>query len=195
MIEKFQLIFIITILFACNRANKPSISADSEVQATVKDMRSLDGCSYFLITNEGKKLLPYNTETIQFALKDGQKVMVSYNKKQNVDGICMAEDLIIEIKSIRLVEEAVKPEKKECLDMIDPVKTEWGRNAMLKDKVYRMWKYNYQDGYAYYLLGPQRNILYDCQGNKMCEDVPNAYNCTNNIAELSNGKIVWTLNQ
>lgn len=195
MIEKFQLIFTITFIFACKTVPKSSTSADREIHAMVRDMRSLDGCSYFLITDKGKKLLPYNIEIIPFELKEGQQVMVRYNKKQNVDGICMAEDMIIEIKSIRLLEEKIKPAKKDCIDMIDPVKTEWGRNAMLKDKVYRMWKYTYQDGFAYYLMGYDKNVLYDCQGNIMCSDVPGASKCTQNIAELIHGKIVWTLNQ
>jgi hypothetical protein len=101
-----------------------------------------------------------------FALKDGQKIAFTYNKKQNVDGICMAEDMIVEIIAIRLLEDQTKPGKKECTDMNDPVKTEWGRSLMMKEKVYRMWKFNYQDGYAYYFLSPDGNLLFDCQGNK-----------------------------
>jgi hypothetical protein len=195
MSGKIQYLLIFLIFFSCNRSVKLKNTPQVEVVATVKDMRKLDGCTYLLITDEGKKLLPVNLDRIPFALKDGQKIAFTYNKKQNVDGICMAEDMIVEIIAIRLLEDQTKPGKKECTDMNDPVKTEWGRSLMMKEKVYRMWKFNYQDGYAYYFLSPDGNLLFDCQGNKMCSDLPQQNKCIDNISELNNGQVVWTLNQ
>ncbi|HMW75877.1 MAG TPA: NigD-like N-terminal domain-containing protein, partial [Saprospiraceae bacterium] len=113
-------------------------------------MRDLDGCTYFLITDDGKKLLPNDLTVIPFSLMDGQRVLFTYKKAQNVAGICMAEDMIIDILSICIADKTTKPSKLQCIDMIDPVKTEWGRRLMNNQRVNKMWKFTYQDGFAYY---------------------------------------------
>ncbi|HMW74506.1 MAG TPA: hypothetical protein PKD40_02570, partial [Saprospiraceae bacterium] len=61
-------------------------------------------------------------------------------------------------------------------------------------RVNKMWKFTYQDGFVYYFESQEKNLLYDCQGNLMCTDEPAKHNCIDNIAELTNGKIVWVLN-
>lgn len=183
------------MLFSCHRTVGIKNGESDEVRAVVRDMRQLDGCTFFLITADGKKLLPYDLTGIPFRLKDGQEVMLRYKRKEDVAGICMAEDMIIEVLSIRLTNDGGKPAKKECADMTDPVKTDWGRELMNKQRVNKMWKFNYQDGFAYYFQSAQKNMLYDCQGNLMCTDEPRQTKCIHNIAELTNGKIVWVLNQ
>ena len=195
MIRFFHYILFILSIMACNKAIKSEVAAEKETIVTVKDMHKLDGCTFLLITEEGKKLLPYKTEILPFALSDGLKMAITYKEAKNVDGICMAEDMIIDLKTIQLISTPMKPEKKACADIFDPVKTEWGIAAMNKDKAYRMWKYVYQDGFAYYIMGRSKNVLYDCLGNKMCEEGPTEKKCTSNIAELTQGKVVWTLDQ
>lgn len=194
MIEKILLSCIFLLILSCNRTVVSKSESQEETRGTVKDMRDLDGCTYFLITDEGKKLLPNDLTVIPFSLMDGQRVLFTYKKAQNVAGICMAEDMIIDILSIRIADKTTKPSKPQCIDMIDPVKTEWGRRLMNNQRVNKMWKFTYQDGFAYYFESQEKNLLYDCQGNLMCTDEPAKYKCIDNIAELTNGKIVWVLN-
>lgn len=194
MIEKILLSCTFLLILSCNRTVVTNSGSQEETRATVKDMRDLDGCTYFLITDDGKKLLPNDLTVIPFSLMDGQRVLFTYKKAQNVAGICMAEDMIIDILSIRIADKTTKPSKPQCIDMIDPVKTEWGRRLMNNQRVNKMWKFTYQDGFAYYFESQEKNLLYDCQGNLMCTDEPAKHNCIDNIAELTNGKIVWVLN-
>lgn len=194
MIEKILLSCTFLLILSCNRTVVTNSGSQEETRATVKDMRDLDGCTYFLITDDGKKLLPNDLTVIPFSLMDGQRVLFTYKKAQNVAGICMAEDMIIDILSICIADKTTKPSKLQCIDMIDPVKTEWGRRLMNNQRVNKMWKFTYQDGFAYYFESQEKNLLYDCQGNLMCTDEPAKHNCIDNIAELINGKIVWVLN-
>ncbi|HMV23813.1 MAG TPA: NigD-like N-terminal domain-containing protein [Saprospiraceae bacterium] len=194
MIEKILLSCTFLLILSCNRTVVTNSGSQEETRATVKDMRDLDGCTYFLITDDGKKLLPNDLTVIPFSLMDGQRVLFTYKKAQNVAGICMAEDMIIDILSICIADKTTKPSKLQCIDMIDPVKTEWGRRLMNNQRVNKMWKFTYQDGFAYYFESQEKNLLYDCQGNLMCTDEPAKHNCIDNIAELTNGKIVWVLN-
>lgn len=194
MIEKILLSCTFLLILSCNRTVVTNSGSQEETRATVKDMRDLDGCTYFLITDDGKKLLPNDLTVIPFSLMDGQRVLFTYKKAQNVAGICMAEDMIIDILSICIADKTTKPSKLQCIDMIDPVKTEWGRRLMDNQRINKMWKFTYQDGFAYYFESQEKNLLYDCQGNLMCTDEPAKHNCIDNIAELTNGKIVWVLN-
>ena len=194
MIEKILLSCTFLLILSCNRTVVTNSGSQEETRATVKDMRDLDGCTYFLITDDGKKLLPNDLTVIPFSLMDGQRVLFTYKKAQNVAGICMAEDMIIDILSICIADKTTKTSKLQCIDMIDPVKTEWGRRLMNNQRVNKMWKFTYQDGFAYYFESQEKNLLYDCQGNLMCTDEPAKHNCIDNIAELTNGKIVWVLN-
>jgi hypothetical protein len=160
----------------------------------VKDMRGLDGCSFILITDQNKKLLPGNLNKLKFNFRDGQRVQIKYRHMKNVGGTCMAEDEVVEILSIKeIINKALlKPAKKECVLIMDPVNAAWSKEILMKENPYRMWRYKYQDGYAYYFMTKKKNLLYDCQGNFMCEDLADKRKCVDNITELTEGKVLWT---
>ena len=184
----------LAIVLACTpKAGVPDESI-SKTKAWVKDMRGLDGCTFLLITDKKKKLLPANIDRLKFIFKDGQRVEIKYRHQKDAGGTCMAEDEIIEVLSIKELKNntLTKPAKKECVQIMDPVNAAWSKEILIKENPYRMWRYSYQDGFAYYFMAKTRNLLYDCQGNFMCEDKPNARTCVDNITELTEGKVLWT---
>lgn len=185
------------MVFGCTPKSVISANAIKETQATIRDMHGLDGCSFLLITDDNKKLLPANENMLDFKFIDGLRVQIQYKHQNGVNGICMAEDEIIELINIKelIGINIPKPPKKECVKILDPVKSVWSKAILMKENPYRMWRYKYQDGFAYYFMTKNKNILYDCQGNFMCEDKPNMRTCVDNIAELTEGTVVWTLDQ
>jgi hypothetical protein len=96
-------LFLAIILFtiSCKPAQKvdePANEVDASVEVerstcntfgTVKKA-SLDGCSYLIYLENGKKLEPVIIENKDFKLEAGQKIRFSYEPEQEVMSICMA---------------------------------------------------------------------------------------------------------
>ncbi len=109
------IVFLLPILLAGIACDKKEecISASCLQEATVKDLRSLDGCDFVFELSDGTRLIPERKTYIQapkkaddpiyyFQLKDGEKVKISYRNTQLL-GACMAGDIVF-ITCITLVE-------------------------------------------------------------------------------------------
>ena len=66
---------------------------------TVKDLTGLDGCTFVLIKQDGKKLEPMNLPD-EFR-KDGIKVLVKYTVKRDAISICMVGSMV-EVSDIKM---------------------------------------------------------------------------------------------
>jgi hypothetical protein len=75
-----------------------------EKEAVVKDVSELDGCDLILELNDGTRLIPERRTYLQaptkeddplyhFAIRDGQKVKISYRATQLL-GTCMAGEIV-----------------------------------------------------------------------------------------------------
>ncbi len=197
MFLKICILCGLVIVLACTPNKGISSETIKKAKAWVKDMRGLDGCGFLLITDNNKKLLPANSNKLKFKFQDGQRVQIKYRHQKNAGGTCMTEDEVIEVLSIKELENnsLAKPPKKECVQILDPVSSAWSKAILMKESPFRMCRYRYQDGYAYYFMTKTKNLLYDCQGNFMCEDNADNRKCVDNITELTEGKVVWTLDQ
>ena len=51
---------------------------------------SLDGCSYLIVLENGKKVEPVVIEDKNFKLEAGQKIHFAYEKEEEMMSICMA---------------------------------------------------------------------------------------------------------
>lgn len=93
---------IIFFTVSCKSAQKvdePVKEADAPVKVerstcnifgTVKDFSGLDGCSYLIVLEDGKKVEPVVIEDENFKLQTGQKIRFSYEPEKEVMSICMA---------------------------------------------------------------------------------------------------------
>jgi len=88
---------------SCEKKNSDVAPACAEV-ATVKDLRTLDGCDFVLELKDGTRLIPERRVYIQapkpeedpiyyFQMKDGEKVTISYRDSQ-LPGACMAGKIV-----------------------------------------------------------------------------------------------------
>ncbi len=82
-------------------------------EATVEDLRSLDGCDFVFQLADGTNLIPERRTYIQapskeddplyhFEMKDGEKVKINYRDSELL-GACMAGDIVF-ITCITLLE-------------------------------------------------------------------------------------------
>ena len=98
------LMFILALVGAsCEKKSDP-ISPGCAHEATVKDLKPLDGCDFVFELSDGSRLIPERRVYIQaptreddpiyyFQFVDGQKVKVSYRDTQLL-GTCMAGKIV-----------------------------------------------------------------------------------------------------
>lgn len=97
------ILFLVLIGASCDKKDTSVVPGCSQ-EATVKDLRSLDGCEFVLELNDGTRLIPERRVYIQaprqeddpiyyFQMKDGEKVTISYRTTQLL-GTCMAGEIV-----------------------------------------------------------------------------------------------------
>ena len=65
------------------------------VEATLKDFTGLDGCSWVLVLDNGKKLEPTNLKKFDnIELKDDKRVLIEYKTIHNAASICMIGTIV-----------------------------------------------------------------------------------------------------
>ena len=65
------------------------------VKATLKNLTGLDGCSWVLVLENGKKLEPTNLKKFDnIKLEDGKEVFVQYETKPLAASICMVGTIV-----------------------------------------------------------------------------------------------------
>ena len=74
---------------------KHSELCPNAVEATLKDLTGLDGCSWVLELDNGKRLEPSNLQKFDnIKLEDGKRVFVEYKTIHNAASICMVGTII-----------------------------------------------------------------------------------------------------
>ena len=79
---------------------QPEIKVDKPlcpkgVKATLKNLTGLDGCSWVLVLENGKKLEPTNLKKFDhIKLEDGKQVIVEYETKPLAASICMVGTIV-----------------------------------------------------------------------------------------------------
>ena len=65
------------------------------INATLKNLTGLDGCSWVLVLDNGKKLEPTNLKKFDhIKLEDGKQVIVEYEPKPLAASICMVGTIV-----------------------------------------------------------------------------------------------------
>jgi len=137
----------------------------------VKDFTGLDGCKLLVLVGDEKWLISRIPKG-HSPLQDKQTIKFGY--KDVVDGIsiCMAEDKIVEIVCLEIVNQGrdPKPGKKECVNTSTPKKVDWMKRLIGKHQPIQITKYPFRgDGWAYLFRTDKAKLLYTCQGHLVCE--------------------------
>lgn len=83
---------VLLSITACK--NKPESKCPNGVNATVKDMKGLDGCSWVFVLEDETKLQPFNLDEFEFHFEDGQNIIFSYTEENAMAGICMVGPIV-----------------------------------------------------------------------------------------------------
>jgi hypothetical protein len=106
-----QLLMLITsmmLVLSCGlfKSSQETIDVEEYAKGKVLDKRDLDGCTYVIELESGKKLEPINlTDDFQ---KEGLQVWVKYEEKKDIASICMMGTMVevIDIKKAEYVKAA-----------------------------------------------------------------------------------------
>jgi len=93
------------MISACSTSKNGGNDADCSTFATVKDFTGLDGCTFLLILDNGDKYLPAEINDPNFVLKDQQRIKFGYKELKDQMSICMAEQKIVSITCIQVINE------------------------------------------------------------------------------------------
>jgi len=94
----FTAIFAIIAVSCKNHEIITEVSCDKGENATIVDMRGLDGCTFVLRLENGKRLEPINLKAFDIEIIDGKQVCITYHSVEMVS-ICMLGE-IVEIDSM-----------------------------------------------------------------------------------------------
>ena len=99
------LVFLLCcMLFSACHSGKSSDGQNScNSTGEVKDFTGLDGCQLMIVMEDGKKLLPGSILVNDVTLEAGQKIRFDYRPIEMMS-VCMAEDLIVEITCLEVLE-------------------------------------------------------------------------------------------
>ncbi|HFC00797.1 MAG TPA: hypothetical protein ENJ53_08340 [Phaeodactylibacter sp.] len=204
--------FFLVVAKKCD-TNKNGNNPCTEV-GTLKDFTGLDGCGFLIVMDDGEKLQPVKYADKNIHPKDGQRIKFSYKEITDLAGICMAGKMV-EITCIEFLENTtppktggikppktggikppktggIKPIKIKCVETLDPYSTEWMQITMRKTNAYQVIRYTYRtDGFAYYFLGPQKQMMFDCQGTLICESSSSESKCDDKTKNYSEELVIW----
>ncbi len=83
--------FLTLVLSSC-----PDQKCENGQKGTIKDYTGLDGCSWIIELDNGKRIEPSNQDFIEkFEPEDGMKVIVSFKPDSNGISICMVGEMVI----------------------------------------------------------------------------------------------------
>jgi hypothetical protein len=90
---------LLASLTSCKKSRSTDPVKDCGTPATVRDLRGLDGCSFVLELQNGQRLEPVKTNSVNSALanftwKDGQRVTIAYQEVNGGVSTCMVGKLV-----------------------------------------------------------------------------------------------------
>ncbi|GJM32972.1 MAG: hypothetical protein DHS20C18_19730 [Saprospiraceae bacterium] len=178
------------IFVGCNATKITDNEASCQHKGTVKDMSDLDGCQFLIITEKGEKLLPLNMPD-DFPLKDGQQIKFSFRDADAMASICMAEDKIVEITCIKLLQDTYS-QNEECLNIEHPAEVGWMKKAIEDLNPDQVVKYPFQTTTWAYLFKGKNTYLYGCTGKLICNTSgPSTESCLKKIGTNKVGTVIW----
>lgn len=186
-------LFLSTLLYTCGASKRQAAEGDCEHLGTVQDFTGLDGCTLLIVTDDGKKFLPAQMDVDGPELAAGQRLSFSYRTLEDMASICMAEDAIVAITCLQVLNGSDIPNKPDCFDVEDLTRAPWLADAAVELNPVQIFKYRYRtDGWAYLLETKEKVYLYDCQGTMLCESMAGEEGvCLKLVDNPTEGKVIW----
>ena len=200
--QKYILLSLALFIFSCTPSSTQKMSQKDTSQcttmATVKDFTGLDGCRFLFVLENGDKYLPTSINDATFVLKDNQKIKFGYKEIEGAMSICMAEKKSIEVSCIKLISApeappTKRPARKDCINTDTPLKIDWMKTMIQTNKISRVDKFSFRDGFAYLFAATNQFYLLDCQGTTLCSGaLSEEKDCISRyIEDISSRKNIW----
>jgi len=182
---------MLCLIASCSSSKEVTYRCKEKV--TAKDMRGLDGCGWFFITETGRKLMPMNTPP-GMDLADGAAYMIDYKELQGMASICMAEDAQIQVNCLEAVKTGTAAADAKCTDVLTPEDTPWMMSIIHKNDIRILEKMTIDKHIVYQFRNKKIALLYDCKQNLLCTDNKgDETKCLEN-RKVSGLKTIWVLN-
>ena len=90
-IQSIALLFICLSIYlvACHKND-----CNGTFEATIIDLKGLDGCGFVIELSNGERLEPTNLNDFSINIQDGQKVWISYTPNTQMMSICMVGQIV-----------------------------------------------------------------------------------------------------
>ncbi len=195
--QKLCFFFALVLGFsACKvqqQTGQSTSSGDCNTIVLVKDMQGLDGCQFLLEEEDGTRLLATSMPKNDIQLANNLMLKISYEEVKDAMSICMAEDKMVEVTCIENLgmTGGIKPQKKNCDKLNSPNDVAWMKALNTKIKPNLVTRHIYNDGFAYELRTKEKELIYDCQGNLICEGMIG--DCSKIKGQLREPYVIWKL--
>ena len=148
-------VVIICTSMSCKTVKSPEASNtdQSKRNATVVDYTGLDGCGKMLMLDDGRLILPINSNKLISDMHYGQRVAITFEAQESMASICMAEHLTAEIQSIEPIEE---------------VDFSWLDKLTKKADPYSIYRCSDDDNTFIYVQTAKMSTAYSLEGQEIC---------------------------
>jgi len=92
ILKKVTIISVVLLSIAYSFEKKPC--CNNSESGIIKDNSGIDGCTFIIELNNGEKLNVINLSTFDIIIEDGKEVMISYQKADDIGGICMVGKIV-----------------------------------------------------------------------------------------------------
>jgi len=198
MIQIAQVLSFLLVISACSSSKvtepngKAQKTKDCNTIVTAKDFTGLDGCKLLLVTTDGKKFL-LGRSFEDKKIEAGKVYKIGYEVVQGQLSACMAEDAMIFLNCLEEIEPD-RPELRDCYTQDDVMEIPFLKKIIEKNQPQRIIRHAFRGGAAYSIYVQRSRMLFDCQGNNMCEDLGKSFTeCFEFFkTDFGKSKIVYT---
>ena len=179
----------------------PMVVEGCNAIATIQNFTNEPGCQYLFRLQDGTLLLPGELPETDVPFYKNAGVKIGYevlDKDESIvsKAVCTSQDHIVKITCIEeyvIPQDGVPTSHEDCVNIKNPYRFQWMRNAITQWNPTRINEYVYTLGFIYEVKHKDGSTLYDCLGNEMCTTKDNV-DCTSLLETLESPKVILVVN-
>lgn len=162
-----------------------------KTHGTVRDYSNVEDCGYIIEMESGLFLFPQSikSDDKDFHLEPGQSVRFDYTFIPNAVSLCPAKGRVADLSCITKL-----PDRNvNCLDCDSPT-SDWMLQMIDILRPLAIYKYLTDKEILYVFDCPSEKVMYDCQGNCVCQEYKNDNSKCTTIPTRT-GKLIYQAEQ
>jgi len=137
----------------------------------------VDGCNLMLQKENGDKWLIFENKTGK-EYGEGDVLKIGYTVISDAMSSCMAEQASMALTCLEVIkkgnvkkEETGRPMPLPCTSSSNPMEIDWLKKIIEEQQPTRILRYGFRGAAAYRVDHSKGILLFDCQGNELCQEV------------------------